>query len=194
MATGDNVLTAIHVGRECGIISGDADVIFGDLAGDGPEECKKIIWKQAKGKYNQIKVEDQNSFEIHKVEDLNNKDEVILREDYPWEVAANKCSIAITGKVFKLLCNEEKYKPILCSILMKGQIFARMAPEEKAVLVENLQSFLKVEIGMCGDGANDCAALKTADIGISLSEAEASIAAPFSSRILDISAVTVLLK
>ena len=45
MATGDNVLTAIHVGRECGIISGDADVIFGDLAGDGPEECKKIIWK-----------------------------------------------------------------------------------------------------------------------------------------------------
>lgn len=34
MATGDNVLTAIHIGRECGIISEDSDVIFGDIAGD----------------------------------------------------------------------------------------------------------------------------------------------------------------
>jgi len=36
---------------------------------------------------------------------------------------------------------------------------------------------------MCGDGANDCAALKIADSGISLSSSDASIAAPFTSQI-----------
>jgi cation-transporting ATPase 13A2 len=58
-----------------------------------------------------------------------------------------------------------------------------MTPDDKAKLVEKLQSMLYLEVGMCGDGANDCGALKTADTGISLSNSEASIAAPFTSRI-----------
>lgn len=42
---------------------------------------------------------------------------------------------------------------------------------------------------MCGDGANDCSALKAAHAGISLSEAEASVASPFTSAQANISCV-----
>jgi cation-transporting P-type ATPase 13A2 len=78
-------------------------------------------------------------------------------------------------------------------MLVKTQIFARMSPDEKNEVVERLQS-LGYTVLMCGDGANDCAALKAADVGISLSEAEASVAAPFTSRIPDISCVLDVIK
>jgi len=68
-----------------------------------------------------------------------------------------------------------------------------MKPDDKAFIIDKLQNQGYI-VGMCGDGANDCPALKVANVGISLSEAEASLAAPFTSRITDISCVDIILR
>uniref|UniRef100_A0A8C9MR45 ATPase cation transporting 13A2 n=1 Tax=Serinus canaria TaxID=9135 RepID=A0A8C9MR45_SERCA len=73
-------------------------------------------------------------------------------------------------------------------ILLRATVFARMLPEQKTQLVCSLQE-LNYCVGMCGDGANDCGALRAADVGISLSEAEASVASPFTSRVATIECV-----
>ena len=100
--------------------------------------------------------------------------------------------LVITGDVFRWMID---YAPIeiVRRMLIKGTIFARMSPDEKHDLVDRLQE-LGYTVGMCGDGANDCGALKAADIGISLSEAEASVAAPFTSTRPDISCVIEVIK
>jgi cation-transporting ATPase 13A3/4/5 len=58
------------------------------------------------------------------------------------------------------------------------RVFARMTPNDKVMCVQ-----LHMEKGvtaMCGDGGNDCGALRAAHVGMALSEAEASIVSPFS--------------
>lgn len=113
----------------------------------------------------------------------------------PWSYHDSDIEVALTGQAFKQICDQKDSDPYLYhSVLAKASIFARMGPEDKSLLVESLQSSLGINCGMCGDGANDCGALKAAAVGISLSEAEASIAAPFTSQVQDISCVITLMK
>jgi len=113
----------------------------------------------------------------------------------PWKYNDPSIEVALTGDAFRHLLSEEKrYVFTLYSILRKARVYARMSPDDKAALIEQIQEKLEVNAGMCGDGANDCGALKVAAVGISLSEAEASIAAPFTSKVQNISCVVDLLR
>lgn len=114
---------------------------------------------------------------------------------YPWEEPGLPYSLAMTGKAFELMLKSDPnaIHPKTKEIMDRCAIFARMSPDGKAALVEAFQSQGHLA-GMCGDGANDCVALKAADVGVSLSEAEASIAAPFTSKTPDISCIIKLLR
>jgi cation-transporting ATPase 13A3/4/5 len=78
-------------------------------------------------------------------------------------------------------------------MLDKASVYSRMSPLNKTHLIEALEA-QNLTVGMCGDGSNDCGALKAADVGLSLSEAEASVAAPFTSQRPSISSVYNLLR
>jgi len=101
-------------------------------------------------------------------------------------------TLAVTGDVFRWMLNNSPIDT-LHKMLVKTTVYARMSPDEKHEVVERLQS-LGYTVAFCGDGANDCGALKAADVGIALSEAEASVAAPFTSQSPDIGCVTQIIK
>ncbi|KAJ3055345.1 hypothetical protein HK102_011364, partial [Quaeritorhiza haematococci] len=71
-------------------------------------------------------------------------------------------------------------------------IFARAKPTDKSAIIERLIHMGRYT-AMCGDGTNDCGALKTAHVGLALSDTEASIVAPFTSSKKSISDVPKLL-
>ena len=174
MCTGDNPLTALCVGRSCGIIPPGSRVYLSSLKSN-EAGASEIFWEEADDSNSQLNA----ALRMH---------EIIYRFSGKGE------TFAITGAVFEHLIHSRTLSPKeLEYIIKKTKVFARMSPSQKQLLVESLQ-LMGLTVGFCGDGANDCGALRASDVGISLSQAEASIAAPFTSRILDISCIPELIK
>ena len=100
------------------------------------------------------------------------------------------CQLCITGRAFNELFSGsvKSLSEIQEKFLEKVSVFARTKPNDKAKIVMTYQAIGK-KVAMCGDGANDCGALKQADIGLSLSQAEASISAPFTSQTTNITSM-----
>lgn len=110
---------------------------------------------------------------------------------YTMEPDPRSSHLALSGSTFGVLLKH--FPKLLPKVLVQGTVFARMAPEQKTELVCELQK-LQYCVGMCGDGANDCGALKAADVGISLSQAEASVVSPFTSSVASIECVPMVIR
>lgn len=179
MCTGDNVLTAVSVGRECELIAPSVSQVYIPRFVDEDQEHVTggtgLVWEDIH--------DSEKRLDPVTLERLNRDTRDIMGEYI----------LAMTGDVFRYILAELQRDDLTRAILMKCDIFARMSPDEKHELVEQLQK-LDYTVGFCGDGANDCGALKAADVGISLSEAEASVAAPFTSRVFEISCVLDVIK
>ncbi|GAA6043571.1 hypothetical protein JCM8097_005258 [Rhodosporidiobolus ruineniae] len=174
MVTGDNVRTAISVGRECGMILPTGRVFLPEFVkGSASTPRSQIEWTDIDDETRKL-----DSYSLLPLV----TDQASVFSGYSDE--RREYHLAVTGDVFRWMMDFGALET-LQRMLVKGIIFARMSPDEKHELVERLQS-LGYTVGFCGDGANDCGALKAADVGLSLSEAEASVAAPFTSRQPDI--------
>lgn len=184
MCTGDNILTAISVARECNLIDRSNHCFVPHFdEGDAMDPKARLSWQSVDNPVYQLDEHTLTPLPPPSDIDVSVPSEAFNLREY---------SLAITGDVFRWVIDFGS-EEILKRMLVQGQVFARMSPDEKHELVEKLQS-IDYCCGFCGDGANDCGALKAADVGISLSEAEASVAAPFTSRVFDISCVPKLIR
>ncbi|XP_068175022.1 polyamine-transporting ATPase 13A3 isoform X2 [Antennarius striatus] len=178
MVTGDNILTAISVARDCGMIPSEDTIIIADAIPPYNGQAAKITWRYADKPSKMPRMEEVNI----SLEDVCNVDELKTQPLYHF---------AMNGKSFSII--EEHFPDMLQKLVLRGTVFARMAPDQKTQLIEALQG-VDYFVAMCGDGANDCGALKRAHGGISLSELEASVASPFTSRTPNISCVPNLIR
>lgn len=169
MCTGDNILTAISVAKECGIVEEFTPVIFPVLKDNG-KSVFDVDW---------LCIGDEEEFMFDKV-----RLSLYRGND---RVSHNEFVVACEGREFDFFKNTQYFQ----FILEKGAVFARFNPGQKKAVIESLRVGGRITM-FCGDGANDSGALSSADVGLALAQNEASLAASFTST--EIAAVLDLIR
>ena len=145
MVTGDNMLTALSVSRECNMIDTNDQVVLLEIDEENSAPGQhRLKWKFASQPKHVAGKQRKPSLKISEAVFISNRaDDVSLAVD-------SNLHIAITGKTFAII-RDEFPESFLEQISVRGTIFARMSPEQKQQLIELLQS-VDYYVGMCGDG------------------------------------------
>ncbi|KAM3958845.1 polyamine-transporting ATPase anne boleyn [Aphomia sociella] len=201
MITGDNIHTAVSVAKECGILGVGERVVH--LSVDGTKApqiyCQSFMQGAPVGRKTPLQREwrsvdsGRGSWRgwgsgSGSGSALGSGSESL---DVESPTTPPRYKIVMTGDVWRVL--REQYPHMVGRVAERGAVFARMSSDQKQQLVVEYQA-LGYYVGMCGDGANDCGALRAAHTGISLSELESSVAAPFTSATADIVCVARVLR
>ncbi|KAG2764160.1 Cation-transporting ATPase 13A2 [Phytophthora cactorum] len=152
MITGDNAMCGCYIARQSGMVSSSARVILGEMV--STTEVKKLVWRD---------VDSEEEYDLPAVKNLVERGEDV--------------ELAVTGVAFDYLVSMGEIKGLLLHI----RIYSRMTPDGKVECVR-LHMETGAVTGMCGDGGNDCGALRFAHCGVALSDAEASVVSPFTSK------------
>ncbi|KAI5192589.1 cation-transporting P-type ATPase 13A2 [Nematocida minor] len=144
MCTGDALFTAVSVGMHCGIVEHHVPVIY-PVVPSGAKLCIDAVeWACI----NDNVVFDKVLMKVRKGHDYSSY------IDY---------AVAIEGHLFDVLMKSKEYKSLLQK---RCKVFARMNPFQKSSVVEMYRETDLV--CFVGDGANDCNAIQSADVGVSL--------------------------
>lgn len=100
-------------------------------------------------------------------------------------------ALCVSGAVWSTILQNSR--DVALQLVEHIRVYGRCTPNDKIAVVSALIDKGYIT-SMCGDGGNDCGALKTAHVGIALSDAEASIVSPFTSLDKSILSIVDVLK
>jgi predicted P-type ATPase len=172
MISGDHILTAMYIARLSGMVHEESRILLGNHITEGGE----------------ISFMDEGTGKAFDMSNADLIDALWKKGDSP--TTAN-IELALLGHVWDQLWEMDKVKATRVAHFVR--VIGRCSPHTKITIVDcfNRDGFITL---MCGDGGNDCGALKTAHVGVALSDAEASVVAPFTSLDKTILSVVEVLK
>ena len=162
MCTGDHARTAVAVARSAGLVDERTAVFLGEL------HRGVVEWRLSSDA--SVKLDPHT-----------------LRPVGEEHAAYERFELATTGDVLQHLFEAQvpaSADSLFHRVLLGAQVLARLTPAQKALIVSELQK-CGLYVGACGDGGNDSLMLRCAHVGISLSQVEASVAAPFTYAVPD---------